>query len=134
MPKSKPALKRKFSASVAATLTVARPVGSPPAPASGCKPRWDRELHRLWLGEMLVKHFRRPAPMADLILSAFEEEEWDERIDDPLPPLIGGHEGNRLRNQIHALNRRLDRRLIRFYLDGTGQGICWEAVPLVVEK
>src|SRR5947207_475841 len=37
--------------------------------------------------ELLVKHFRRPAPNQYLILDVFQEENWPERIDDPLPRL-----------------------------------------------
>jgi hypothetical protein len=67
--------------------------------------------------------------MAELILTAFQEEDWAERIDDPLTPLCNGNaQSNRLRNQVQALNRRLDEKLIRFCMDGTGQGICWEFV------
>ena len=66
--------------------------------------------------------------MAERILAAFEEEGWKERIDDPLPPLAGRREANRLRNEVQALNQRLEKPVIRFIMDGTGLGICWEPV------
>ena len=94
--------------------------------------RWDIGLRKLWLGAILIKAFRRRAPMVELILTAFQEEDWTERIDEPLVPLCNGNnEPNRLRNQVQALNRRMDQKLIRFLLDGTGQGICWQRVVVV---
>jgi hypothetical protein len=43
-----------------------------------------------------------------------------------LPPIAKGREKVRLRNQLHSLNLRLDCPVIRFFLDGTGAGICWK--------
>ena len=91
------------------------------------KPRWDSERRKFWLDEILIKAFRRSAPMVELILTAFQEEAWTDRIDDPLAPLCNGNaEPNRLRNQVQALNRCLDSKFICFSMDGTGQGICWQ--------
>lgn len=89
-------------------------------------PRWDAVERELWFGDLLLKRFGRPAPNVELILATFEEEGWPERIDDPLPPRANSDEATRLRNQVHALNKRLKKRLIFFYLDGTGKGICWK--------
>jgi hypothetical protein len=101
--------------------------------SNDCTPHWDIELRKLWVGDILIKVFRHPAPMAELILTAFQEDGWRERIDDPLTPLCNGNtESNRLRNQVQALNRRMDRKLIQFYLDGTGQGICWQLVSSAI--
>jgi len=90
------------------------------------KPHWDAALRRLWFGNILVKEFRRIAPVAARILEAFEEEKWAEQIDDPLTPRPGREEKSRLRNEIQALNRRLDVNCIQFLMDGTGQGIRWK--------
>ena len=89
-------------------------------------PRWDSNCRRLYLGDIVIKQFRRKAPVAEAILCAFEEEGWKSRVDDPLPPLTDRREPDRLRNEVQALNRRLDKRLIHFFMDGTGEGICWE--------
>jgi hypothetical protein len=62
-----------------------------------------------------------------MILDAFEEEGWPDHIDEPLPPLDGGRESDRLRKEVYALNRRLTNPLLRFSMDGTGQGIRWAA-------
>jgi len=90
------------------------------------RPHWDKKTRKLSFGGMLVHRLRRPAPVIEMILDAFAEEGWLERIDDPLPPLIGRSEAERLRKEVYALNRRLDFALIHFFMDGTGQGICWE--------
>jgi hypothetical protein len=55
------------------------------------------------------------------IIDAFQELDWPERIDDPLP---NGQNSQRLNETIHSLNERL--RFIRFRADGTGCGILWE--------
>lgn len=75
---------------------------------------------------MLVHRFQRPAPAAERILAALEEEGWPPRIDDPLLPRAGVEEPRRLRRELAALNRRWKRPLLRFYMDGTGQGLCWK--------
>jgi hypothetical protein len=35
----------------------------------------------------VVKEFKLPAPNQETILTAFQEEGWPPRIDDPLPPV-----------------------------------------------
>jgi hypothetical protein len=102
------------------------PQESAPARSDGDTPHWDRQRRELWLGQTLVKRFRRPAPMAMRILDAFAESQWAHRIDDPLTPNRRGQQRERLRHEIQALNRRLDNPLIRFSMDGTGQGIIWD--------
>lgn len=64
---------------------------------------------------MLVHRFQRPAPAAERILAALEEEGWPPRIDDPLLPRAGAEEPRRLRRELAALNRRWKRPLLRFY-------------------
>jgi hypothetical protein len=91
----------------------------------GEKPRFgDREL---WVGNTLIKKFRHPAPDQILILNSFEEQKWPREIDDPLPPIHGGDAKRRLRQTIYNLNHLLDvQGVIRFYGNGTGQGIGWK--------
>lgn len=92
------------------------------------QPRWDDETRELWYGNILVKRFSRPAPIAARILRTFQQGGWPRKIDDPLLPLPTNRESKRLRNEVAALNRRLDNKVIRFFMDGTGQAICWEPV------
>lgn len=89
-------------------------------------PRWDRDRHELRVGGKLVKQFKLPSPNQEMVLTAFEEEHWPPRIDDPLPPSKKFDAKQRLHDTIKNLNRNQKHRLIRFMGDGTGQGVRWE--------
>jgi hypothetical protein len=88
-------------------------------------PHWDVARRELRMGARTVKRFRRPAPLQEAILATFEEEGWPPRIDDPLPE-NGRNQKQRLREIIANLKPGKRWRLIRFYADGQGLGICWE--------
>ena len=89
-------------------------------------PRWDQERHELWFGDIVIKRFRQPAPNQEKILDAFQEENWPRRIDDPLGPRAGYDPKRRLHDTIVSLNRNQKGSSVRFFGDGTGQGVCWE--------
>jgi hypothetical protein len=101
-------------------------LGSRPVLAS--VPVWDRDRQELRLGEVVVKQFKVPAANQERVLAAFEEEGWPIRIDDPLPPVYDQDPKIRLHDTIVSLNRNQKRPLIRFYGDGTGQGVRWGRV------
>ena len=92
-------------------------------------PRWDAQRRTLFLGEVVVKAFRQPAPVQETILAAFEEEGWPEHIDDPLPPLPGLSPKDRLNHAIRNLNRAMNDQIIRFRGDGRGTGLFWTKMP-----
>ena len=98
--------------------------------ASATTPKWNPETHVLFLGEVMVKQYHRPARSQHAILSAFEQEGWPSRIDDPLILEEGAAETKskwRLRNTVNDLNRAQYGCIrIRFHLDGTGRGIRWK--------
>ncbi len=94
-------------------------------PAS-CVPTWDRDRQELRLGGQLIKQFKVPATNQETILAAFEEEHWPARIDDPLPPQPELDAKRRLHDTINSLNRNQKQSLLRFFGDGSGQGIRWE--------
>jgi hypothetical protein len=87
---------------------------------------WDAKRRELRVGTQLIKRFRVPAPNQELILSAFEEEGWPSRIDDPLSQAPGIYPKQRLHAAINSLNRNQKIALLRFRGDGNGSGICWE--------
>jgi hypothetical protein len=91
-------------------------------------PVWDRDRQELRLDEVVVKQFKVPAANQERILAAFEEEGWPIRIDDPLPPVCDQDPKIRLHDTIVSLNRNQKHPLIRFYGDGTGQGVRWGRV------
>ena len=89
-------------------------------------PRWDKEQKQLWVGSVLVKTYARPAAAQWLVLTAFQEECWPSRIDDPLPPIENMDPVQRLHSVITRLNMGHRTNLIRFLRDGTGHGMRWE--------
>lgn len=107
------------------------PPGPSPA-AAPPTPKWDAARHELRLGDLVIKHFRRPAPTMELILSAFEEEGWPSVIHDPLP---GGYSENpkrRLHHAVRNLNNMQSPHGIHFYVNGHGEEIHWELSPIPV--
>ena len=88
-------------------------------------PKWDRQRRELCLEGQLIKRFRTAAPNQETVLTAFEEENWAPRIDDPLHPVPDQDSSRRLLDTIKSLNRSQIDPLIRFQGDGTGRGILW---------
>jgi hypothetical protein len=103
--------------SKAISMLDANPPPSPP------KPLWDSVRRELSLDGKVCKKYRQPARNQERILAAFQEEDWEKRIDDPLP---GGAEDarQRLADTIRSLNKGND--LIQFELDGTSEGVLWK--------
>lgn len=95
---------------------------------------WYSQRRELRVGGELVKKFRQPADVQETILTAFAEQGWPPRIDDPLPPIPGRDQKQRLRETISKLNRGHRCRRIRFYSDGRGQGICYELIAPPSQK
>jgi hypothetical protein len=89
-------------------------------------PRWDSESRALYLGERIVKQFAVPAPNQEIVLTAFQEQDWAQYIDDPIPPAPEQNQKIRLRDTIKCLNAHQQNRLIRFHGNGTGERIRWE--------
>jgi hypothetical protein len=92
-------------------------------------PHWDAEIRELRWNGQLVKRFKWQAANQEIVLTAFEEDGWPARIDDPLPPHAEQDSKRRLSDTIKCLNRKQQHELIRFRGDGTGEGIAWEFVP-----
>jgi hypothetical protein len=92
-------------------------------------PSWDCDRQELWFCGVLVKRFRIPSPNQVAILSAFQEEGWPSRIDDPLPPKPEQDPKRRLHDTIRNLNRSHRHAILRFVGDGSGQGVLWESLP-----
>ena len=102
--------------------------GASIGPLEPVKPVWDADLNRLSLGDCVVKEYRTPAPNQQLVLSAFQEEGWPPRIDDPLPPVADLDPKRRLHETIISLNRHQRNRVLRFSGDGHALGIRWEVM------
>jgi hypothetical protein len=103
--------------------------------AAVVKPCWDSRRRELSLDGIVIKRFRVPAQVQELILTAFEEEGWPEYIDDPLPVRNGIDPRARLHDAIHRLNRCQNNRLLRFKGNGCGTAVSWELMrPLALRR
>ncbi|MCA9082020.1 MAG: hypothetical protein KDA58_15770 [Planctomycetaceae bacterium] len=93
-------------------------------------PLWNNERFTLMLDGEEIKTIQRPTASRNqvLILDVFQEDEWPGRIDDPLP---ASGSPRQLAEVVRSLNRGLGR--IVFRRDGTGQGICWEFLPVAAQ-
>jgi len=99
---------------------------APAVPAEPPMPRWDCQRMELCVGGLIVKQYKLPAPNQEMILTAFEEEGWPHRIDDPIPPRHDLDPKRRLHDTINSLNRNQKNPLLHFLGDGSGQGVRWE--------
>lgn len=97
-------------------------------PPSKSVPTWDAQRHELTLDGRLIKRFRWPATNQEVVLTAFEEDAWPSRIDDPLPGSDDLEPKRRLSDTIKCLNRNQCVQLLRFRGDGTGEGIIWDVI------
>jgi hypothetical protein len=88
------------------------------------RPRWDGNLRKLYLGDRLLKRFRRPAENQERLLDAFQTEKWADTIPDPF------RDARKLNETVRALNNSLPVGSIRFTGDGTGGGVNWELSPI----
>jgi hypothetical protein len=93
-------------------------------------PHWDAPVRMLSFRGFLVKRFTSPAPVQELILTAFQEDQWPRHLDDPLPRDNPDADPRlRLRDAVTALNRHQHHKLLRFHSDGNGEGLWWEPIP-----
>jgi hypothetical protein len=85
-------------------------------------PHWDRAALEIRYQGNVIRRFGRKSRPKNIIhvLDVFQEEHWPSHIDDPLP---GGPNKKRLRKTVANLNKGL--RVIKFHVDGTGEGITW---------
>ena len=98
--------------------------------ADNLKPRWTADLRELTIKGTLVKRFKWQAMNQETILSAFEEDNWRQVIDDPLRPRPEQDSKRPLHDTIKALNRNQGQ--IRFHGNGTGEGVRWKLADAIV--
>ena len=91
-------------------------------------PVWDPDVRELRFRSAVVKRYRVPSPNQQMVLTAFEEEQWTCRVDDPLLPHPEIDPKRRLHDTIKSLNRHQISPVLRFYGDGTGEGVRWGLV------
>jgi hypothetical protein len=89
-------------------------------------PRWDGRC--LWLGDRLVKEFKRAAPGQVAILDAFEQAGWPAHLahNSLRGRVRRKQEGKRrLHDTLQNLKRSLAPGTIQFHGDGSGSGVWW---------
>jgi hypothetical protein len=86
------------------------------------KPHWDASRRVLSLSGRLVKQFHAPARNQELILSAFQKNDWPEFIHDPLADDFAIDPKVRLNDVVYRLNRKQIVSLLRFHVNGHGHG------------
>lgn len=79
----------------------------------------------------VVKRYWKPGANQELVLSAFQEQDWPRRIFDPIPPRPDLDSKRRLRDTVARLNRSQLEPLLRFHGDGTGRAVYWELLAEV---
>jgi len=89
------------------------------------RPVWDENRRELRVGQAVVKRYRQPAANQELVLRAFQEEDWPPRIDDPLPPEAEQDPKRRLHTTISNLNRGQRGIKVHFAGGGDGESVCW---------
>lgn len=94
-------------------------------PKASVKPQWDAARRELSFGGQMVKQFHVPARNQELILSAFQQRDWPESIDDPLAGEIDIDPKTRLNDAIYRLNNKQLACLIRFHVNGHGSNVHW---------
>jgi hypothetical protein len=92
------------------------------------KPFWEAKRRELWLGDVLVKRFTRPARLQELVLAAFQELGWPQFIDDPLPRKSGISPQARRYDVAKNLCRAQKPLQIKFLADRHRQAIHWAVV------
>jgi hypothetical protein len=86
------------------------------------RPKWKSVAQELWVGNKLVKRFKRPADSAGALLEAFELADWEHAVENPFK---GEHDAkSRLHDAIKNLNKC--QKVIRFRGNGDGMGATWE--------
>jgi hypothetical protein len=106
---------------------------TPLSDSSAPTPSWDRNRRELWFGATLVKRFTLPSPDQESILTAFEEQHWPARIDDPALTAPDTARRAQLIETVQQLNRRHRSTLIRFHCDGA-RGIFWHCGEIPAKR
>jgi len=91
--------------------------------ADGVRPRWDGDAQELWVGEVMIHKFKRPATRQGPVLDEFQRRRWDHFVDNPFLRHGAGAK-DRLHDAIKLLNR--SQKMIRFRGSGDGLGVTWE--------
>jgi hypothetical protein len=96
-------------------------------PQASPRPHWDAARRELSFGDRMVKRFHVPAKNQEVILAAFQKNNWPQSIDDPLADEFDIDPKIRLNDVVYRLNHKQLARLIRFHVNGHGNGVYWSS-------
>ena len=99
-----------------------------PTPSQAPVPIWNAARQELKFLGKLVKKFSGPSRNQICVLNAFQEENWPDRVFDPMKPKEGVDSRRRLNDTVKGLNNKQKSKLIRFRCDGSGEGVTWEPI------
>jgi hypothetical protein len=88
-------------------------------------PRWIAERRELRVGGVLVKRFQQPAAVQELIFAVFQEQGWQDWIDDPLPRAGIQDPQKRVHTTVNNLNHNHRHHLLHFKAGGMGTQFGW---------
>jgi len=91
------------------------------------RPRWNAREGKLYWGKVLIRRVRHDAADPRTVLNVLEREGWPKERDNPFP-LDEDRRQARFQNSAKKLNRGRLSRAIRFFMNGTGERICWRVV------
>jgi hypothetical protein len=99
--------------------------GSGPAVHAGPDLLWDETLGQLRLAGRVIKQFRQPAPIQEMVLGLFQTSGWASYMRSPLPTDSCRDPGARLRELVRNLNRAQRRPGLRFHVHRGSTIIYW---------
>jgi hypothetical protein len=96
------------------------------ASGSVVKPRWDSRLLVLHVDDIAVKEFEAKARNQLAIVAAFEAQDWPRLIENPLDSGSQAQRAQALADAVHALNRNLRAKVIRFHTAEKGACVRYD--------
>ena len=97
-------------------------------------PFYDVDQRILWYAGRLVKRLRQQADVQEIVLRAFQRQGWPRALKNPLPKGSMIPMDARLHAVVRGLMNAQKEARIRFFRNGTGCMICWEAVGPAKKK
>ncbi len=91
-------------------------------------PVYDSDNILLYWRGAVIKTWGREPTTQDAVLRAFEEQDWQDEILDPIPPDSEQDPKERLRETVKRLNKNLKPGTTRFFTTRSGTAVRWTAV------
>ncbi len=92
------------------------------------RPTWDQSRRHLSVGTVVVRRFHGRVSQQEHLVIAFHEEEFADKIDDPLPPTPGVDSKDRLYRAVYRLSQSIDPPLIKLECTSLRTALYWEFV------